>query len=234
MQFPSEGVTTPSPHLRQRRRRADTLDDSPAITVIANTPLQFVVNWLDGQEWVSVWNSNPFLGMFLKPQLLRDVVCLAGAWLAAVPRHRRDRVSLRLGTRPALSPCSRSRVTGCSAPSPWSINIPAWHPLFLQIYIMFFGLPMLGITSTTTCSASSSWRSTRPHTLPRSSGRASSPSPWGNTRPASSLGMNHVQTMFSIIIPQTVRPRDSHHHNPTSSRRTRTPRSSRPSVSWSS
>ena len=59
-----------------------SLEDSSPIEIMANTPLQSIVNWLNEQPWVAAWNSNQFLGMFLRPQLLvTSMVSLFGGWL---------------------------------------------------------------------------------------------------------------------------------------------------------
>ena len=85
------------------------------------------------------------------------------------------------------------------------INVLRGTPLFLQIYIAFFGTPMLGLNLPSlplgiavlavNCSAylAEIFRA----------GIESIPS--GQSEAAWSLGMNKVQTMFLVIIPQTVR-----------------------------
>ena len=66
MQFPADGGDyVVSGSYTTADGQSHALDDSAAITVIANTPLQAAVGWLDSQEWVAAWNSVPFLGMFL-------------------------------------------------------------------------------------------------------------------------------------------------------------------------
>ena len=115
--------------------------------------------WLDGQAWVSAWNSVPFLNMFFKPQLLvTSFVSLFGGWLlcllivvVAYP------FAIVLGLLFAMMRISKFRVVRGIASV--YINILRGTPLFLQIYIMFFGLPSAcpwsASTSTTTSWASS-------------------------------------------------------------------------------
>ena len=146
MQFPGEGgdyqvtgsYTTDDGASHQ-------LAASPSITVIANTPLQSIVNWLNNQVWVEAWNSNQFLGMFFKPQLLVTsfsslfpgwLLCL-GIVIAAYP------FAIALGLLFSLLKISKHRLLRAIAVV--YINILRGTPLFLQIYIMFFGLPMVGI-----------------------------------------------------------------------------------------
>ncbi len=146
MQFPADGGDyVVSGSYTTADGQSHALDDSAAITVIANTPLQAAVGWLDSQEWVAAWNSVPFLGMFLKPQLLLTsfaslfpgwLVCL-GIVLACYP------FAIVLGLAFAMLKTSRHKVLRAIAIC--YINILRGTPLFLQIYIMFFGLPMVGI-----------------------------------------------------------------------------------------
>lgn len=69
MQFPADGgdyvVSAATP---PQTGQSHALDDSAAITVIANTPLQRRP-WAGStsQEWVAAWNSVPFLWHVFKP-----------------------------------------------------------------------------------------------------------------------------------------------------------------------
>lgn len=205
MRFPAEGGDIQVTGTATVNGREQALDPSPAIATIANTPLQSIVNWLDEQPWVEAWNSNQFLGMFFKPQLLVTsfaslfpgwLVCLAIV-VAAYP------FAILLGLLFAFMKMSHLRVVRAVAVT--YINILRGTPLFLQIYIMFFGLPMLGINidnnilgvivMAINCSAylSEIFRA----------GIESIPK--GQYEAAESLGMNQVQTMVTIILPQTVR-----------------------------
>ena len=159
-----------------------TLDESPSIAVIANTPVQAIVNWLDAQPWVDAWNSVPFLNMFFKPQLMvTSFVSLFWGWLLclllviiAYP------FAIALGLLFAMMKISHIRILRILASI--YINVLRGTPLFLQIYIMFFGLPQAEIF------------------------RAGIQSiPQGQYEAAASLGMNRGQTMFTVILPQMVR-----------------------------
>ncbi len=146
MQFPADGgdYQVTGSYTTQEGEQGK-LPASPTITVIANTPLQSIVNWLDEQPWVAAWNSNQFLGMFFKPQLLvTSFSSLAPGWLlclgiviASYP------FAIALGLLFSLLKISKHRL--CRAIAVVYINILRGTPLFLQIYIMFFGLPMVGI-----------------------------------------------------------------------------------------
>lgn len=178
---------------------------SKPIATIANTPLQTVVNWLDGQEWVQAWNSNGFLGMFLKPQLLVTsfsslfpgwVLCL-GIVIVAYP------FAIAIGLLFAMLKISRWRILRAVAVT--YINVLRGTPLFLQIYIMFFGLPMLGINIDNTILGIIVMSVNSSAYLAEIFRAGIQSIPQGQYEAASSLGMNYVQTMFSIILPQTIR-----------------------------
>ncbi|OFK23574.1 ABC transporter substrate-binding protein/permease [Olsenella sp. HMSC062G07] len=182
-----------------------TLEDSSPIATIGLTPLQFAVNWLDGQPWVAAWNSVPFLNMFFKPQLLAtSFAALLPGWLlcllivtAAYP------FAIVLGLLFALLKISRHRPLRALASV--YINVLRGTPLFLQIYVAFFGLPMLGVNIDNTVlgiivmALNSSAYQAEIY-------RAGIQSiPTGQYEAAASLGMSRLQTMLWIILPQTVR-----------------------------
>lgn len=181
------------------------LDDSSPISTIVLTPLQQAVYWLDENPAVQAWNSVPFLGMFLKPQLLlTSLVSLFPGWLLclaivviAYP------FAILLGLLFAMMKISRHKVLRAIAVV--YINLLRGTPLFLQIYIAFFGLPLMGIDPNKYLLAIL--------VLAFNSGaymceilRAGIQSIHrGQFEAARSLGMTQAQTMFSVIIPQTVR-----------------------------
>jgi polar amino acid transport system substrate-binding protein len=182
-----------------------TLDESPAIDIIANSPVQAIVNWLVGQEWVAAWNSVPFLNIFFKPQLMvTSFVSLFWGWLLclalviiAYP------FAIALGLLFAMMKISHLRILRIL--SSIYINVLRGTPLFLQIYIMFFGLPMMGINidnnvlGVIVIAVNSSAYQAEIF-------RAGIQSiPQGQYEAAAALGMNRAQTMFTIILPQMVR-----------------------------
>ena len=181
------------------------LQDSPAISVIANTPLQQAVDWLDGQAWVAAWDANPFLGMFFRPQLLlTSFASLAPGWvlclvivLVAYP------FAILLGLVAAFMKISRHRLLRAIAIV--YINILRGTPLFLQIYIMFFGLPMVGININNNVLGVIVMAINSSAYLAEIFRAGIESIPRGQYEAAASLGMNHMQTMVSVILPQTVR-----------------------------
>lgn len=205
MTFPAAGgdVVVSGTYVNQDGEQ--TLDDSKPIATIANTPLQAAVNALDEQPWVEAWNSNPFLGMFFKPQLmLTSFASLAPGWLVclaiviiAYP------FAIVLGLVFALMKMSHFRVVRAIAII--YINILRGTPLFLQIYIMFFGLPMVGINIDNNVLGVTVMAINSSAYLAEIFRAGIESIPQGQYEAAASLGMGRLQTMTTIILPQTVR-----------------------------
>ena len=205
MRFPSEGGDYSVEGSYVDDGQTKELAASPSISIIANTPLQSVVNWLDEQPWVAAWNSNQFLGMFFKPQLLVTsfsslfpgwVLCL-GIVIACYP------FAIVLGLIFSLLKISKHRL--CRAVAVVYINVLRGTPLFLQIYIMFFGLPMVGINIDNNLLGIIVMAVNSSAYLAEIFRAGIQSIPRGQYEAASSLGMSYVQTMFSVILPQTVR-----------------------------
>ncbi|MDO5119286.1 MAG: amino acid ABC transporter permease, partial [Coriobacteriales bacterium] len=85
------------------------------------------------------------------------------------------------------------------------INILRGTPLFLQIYIMFFGLPMMNINIDNNVLGVIVIAINASAYLAEIFRAGIQSIPQGQYEAASSLGMSYFQTMFSIILPQTVR-----------------------------
>ncbi|OUO34234.1 amino acid ABC transporter permease [Olsenella sp. An290] len=205
MQFPSAGGECTVTGTYEAAGATHELAPSDPISTIANTPLQSMVNWLDEQPWVEAWNSNQFLGMFLKPQLLlTSFASLAPGWLlclgivvAAYP------FAIAIGLVFAMLKISRWRVVRAVAVT--YINVLRGTPLFLQIYIMFFGLPMLNINIDNNLLGIIVVAINSSAYLAEIFRAGIQSIPQGQYEAASSLGMNYVQTMLTVILPQTVR-----------------------------
>lgn len=178
---------------------------SRPIAVIANTWLQQAVAALDASPAVQAWNSNQFLGMFFKPQLmLTSLFSLFPGWLvclvivlAAYP------FAIALGLLFALMKISHTPLLRVIAVL--YINILRGTPLFLQIYIMFFGLPMLGIVIDNNVLGVAVMAINSSAYLAEIFRAGIQSIPQGQYEAAASLGMNRIQTMFTIILPQTIR-----------------------------
>lgn len=61
MKFPADGGSYTVEGTYTTEQGTQKLASSPEITIISNTPVQALVNWLDAQPWVEAWNSNHFL-----------------------------------------------------------------------------------------------------------------------------------------------------------------------------
>ncbi len=181
------------------------ISDVPAITTVALSPVQAIVKWLDGQAWVSAWNSNQFLGMFFKPQLLvTSLVSLFQGWvlclilvIIAYP------FAVLLGLAFAFLKMSKVRILRAIAVV--YINVIRGTPLFLQIYIAFFGLPMMGINISNNILGIVVMALNSSAYLAEIFRAGIQSIPRGQNEAASSLGMNAFQTMVYVILPQTIR-----------------------------
>ncbi len=185
----------------------DTLDlpESPTIAVTESGAVQAIVAWLDGQAWVEAWNENPFLGMFFKPQyVVTSIASLFQGWgIALLVTAIGFPLAIPVGLLFAFMKMSRRR--GLRGIAVCYINFLRGTPLFLQIYIAFFGFPLLGINLPNlplgvgvlaiNCSAYLA-------EIFRAGIESINP---GQHEAATALGMNWFQTMSLIIIPQSVR-----------------------------
>lgn len=181
------------------------LPQSPTISVSESTLVQSVVNWLDGQGWVAAWNANPFLGMFLKPQIVvTSVASLFQGWgIALGVTVIGFPLAVPIALVFAFMKMSRRRwLRGIAVTY---INVLRGTPLFLQIYIAFFGLPMIGLNVPNlplgvavlaiNCSAY----------LAEIFRAGIEAVPHGQLEAAFSIGMTWSHAMARIVIPQAVR-----------------------------
>lgn len=182
-----------------------TLGPSPEIVVTSASPAQRIVNWLNDQPAVQAWNSVPVLRLFLNPQLIvSSIPTLVVGWLLSLMLVLLGfPLAIPIGLAFAFMKISKSRILHAIAAI--YTGVVRGTPLFLQIYIAFFGLPLMGIKLNDYVLAVL--------VLAFNSGaymceifRAGIQSiPKGQFEASRSLGMNAVQTMFSVIIPQTIR-----------------------------
>ena len=181
------------------------LPTSPTIAVTESTVVQNIVRWLDDQAWVEAWNANPFLGMFFKPQyVVTSIASLFQGWgIALLVTAIGFPLAIPIGLLFAFMKMSRRRYLRGIAIC--YINFLRGTPLFLQIYIAFFGLPMTGLNLPNlplgvavlaiNCSAYLA-------EIFRAGIESISK---GQHEAATALGMNWFQTMGLIIIPQSIR-----------------------------
>ena len=204
--FPGDGgdIQVTGSYTKTDGTEAD-LQASPTINVEANTPLQMMVAALDANPAVQAWNSIPFCGMFLKPQLLlTSFPSLFLGWLLCLiivivsyP------FAILLGLVFALFKISHHTVLRGIASV--YINLLRGTPLFLQIYIMFFGLPMLNINIDNNVLGVIVMAINSSAYLAEIFRAGIQSIPVGQYEAADSLGMSRMQTMFDVILPQTIR-----------------------------
>lgn len=181
------------------------IEDIPAIEVVVSSPTDQLARSLREQPWVEAWNSNKFLRLFLNPPLivssfpvvfqgfLMALAIVAVAYPLAIP------IGLLLSFM-RMAKLGILRFLGSIY-----VNVVRGTPMFLQIYIAFFGLPLagiqipsfaLGVIVLSMNSAAYLCEIFRAGIQSISKGQFEA---------ARSLGMNGAQTMLHVIIPQTIR-----------------------------
>ncbi len=179
--------------------------EAQPISVVTVSPTEQLSKYLEQQEWVQSWNSNKFLRLFFNPSIIVSSIPIVfnGFLLAIAIVAVSFPTAIPLGLLLALMRMSKFRILrGLGS---LYVNVVRGTPLFLQIYIAFFGLPLAGISIPPFFLG---WI-----VLAMNSAaymceifRAGIQSiPVGQTEAARSLGMNGAQTMVFVIIPQTVR-----------------------------
>ncbi|MDR3315688.1 MAG: amino acid ABC transporter permease [Coriobacteriales bacterium] len=181
------------------------LEASPTITVIGMPFNQALIKWLGDQSWVQWWNSFTFCKIFLNPQVaaaaipntfigwLRSLGLVLVGFPLAIPIGL-GIAFLRMSTLPPLRFVASIYV-----------NVIRGTPLFLQIYIAFFGLPLLGLKVDEYLLGILVLAMNSSAYLGEIFRAGIQSIHKGQFEAAASLGMNKRQTMFSVIIPQTIR-----------------------------
>ncbi|MDR0514675.1 MAG: amino acid ABC transporter permease [Coriobacteriaceae bacterium] len=175
------------------------------ITVIGLTAVEQMASWLGQQSWVQAWNSNKFLHLFLDPQIavISAPVVFEGWLLALALVVVSFPLAIPLGLAWSFLRMSKNRLLrGIGS---LYINIVRGTPLFLQIYIAFFGLPLLGITLDNFTLGICVLMMNSAAYLAEIFRAGIQSINKGQFEAARSLGMSGPQTMFSVIIPQTIR-----------------------------
>ncbi len=182
-----------------------TIEDTPAISVVGVTPAEQLSQYLSEQQWVKDWNSVRFLHMFLDPTLIVTSfpVVFDGFLMAVAIVACAFPLAMPFGFLLALMRISKFRILRGLARV--YVNIVRGTPLFLQIYVAFFGLPLAGIQiptfplgvivlSMNSCAYMCEIFRAGIQSIHK-----------GQFEASRSLGMNGAQTMLYVIIPQTVR-----------------------------
>jgi polar amino acid transport system substrate-binding protein len=181
------------------------LGDSPAISVVAITSTQRIVNWLGEQEWVQAWNSIKFLNVFLNPLwIVASIPNLFFGWLRSIGLVLLG-FPLAIPVGLGISFLRMSKLRVLRFISSIYVNVIRGTPLFLQIYIAWFGLPLLGITPPDYALGFLVLAMNSSAYLAEIFRAGIQSIHKGQFEAASSLGMNGAQTMFFVIIPQTIR-----------------------------
>ena len=181
------------------------IDGIPSITTTTNSVFKAAATSLENQDWVKAWNSNTFLRLFLNPPLLvssfplilQGFFMAVGIVLVAFP------LAIPVGL--ILSFMRMSKIRILRGLGSLYVNIVRGTPVFLQVYIAFFGLPLAGINIPSfplgvlvlgLNSAAYQCEIFRAGIQSINKGQFEA---------ARSLGMNGAQTMLYVIIPQTIR-----------------------------
>lgn len=204
--FPAEGGTfTVSTQITDADGTVTDLGPSSEIQVAGLSKAEQISSWLDGQEWVHAWNSNRFLHMFFDPTIIvTSVPSVAQGWVTALgiviiafP------LAIVVGFLLAL--LRMSKLLPLRAIASLYVNIVRGTPMFLQIYIAFFGLPLLGVNidnfalgcivmALNSCAYLCEIFRAGIQSINK-----------GQFEAARSLGMSAPQTMINVIIPQAFR-----------------------------
>lgn len=206
VKFPGEGgeqVFTGSYTLADGTAAA--LSDIPSIQVTKVSLSEQLSSYLAEQAWVQQWNTNKFLHLFFDPTILVTSFpqVVSGFGMALLIVFIAFPLAIPFGLILSLMRMSKSRILrGLSG---LYVNIVRGTPVFLQIYIAFFGLPLafgqlpeipLGVAVLALNSAAYQCEIFRAGIQSISKGQFEA---------SRSLGMNAAQTMLSVIIPQTIR-----------------------------
>lgn len=181
------------------------IGDIPDIEVAVTSPTEQLANYLERQPWVQAWNSNKFLRLFFNPPILVSSfpVVLHGFFMALAIVVIAFPLAIPIGL--IFSFMRMSKIKALRAIGALYVNVVRGTPVFLQIYIAFFGLPLagvqiapfiLGVIVLALNSAAYQCEIFRAGIQSISKGQFEA---------ARSLGMNGAQTMMFVIIPQTIR-----------------------------
>ena len=160
------------------------IEDIPVISVTGISATEALSQWLSEQSWVQAWNSNRFLRLFFDPTILVTSfpVVLNGFFMSIA----------------VVAAVIRGIATTY-------VNLVRGTPLFLQIYIAFFGLPLAGIDIpnfplgvVVMCMNSGAYMCEIYRAGILSINK-------GQNEAARSLGMTRAQTMIYVILPQMFR-----------------------------
>ncbi|MCL2137015.1 MAG: amino acid ABC transporter permease [Coriobacteriia bacterium] len=169
------------------------------------TQSQKLVNSMNEMEWVQKWNSVTFLRVFFNPSwVVASIPILFFGWLRSLMLVAIGfPIAIPIGL--GVSFMRMSRFSPLRFISSIWVNVIRGTPLFLQIYLAYFGLPHLGIHLDPYTRAIIVLAMNSSAYLAEIFRAGIQSINKGQFEAANSLGMNGFQTMFFVIIPQTIR-----------------------------
>lgn len=179
--------------------------DIPVISVVETTLPEQIAGAIESADWYKAWCENKFLKLFLNPALIvRSIpVVFHGFLMALAIVLCAFPCAIPLGLILALMRMSKLAVLrGIGSVY---VNVVRGTPLFLQIYVAFFGLPLAGINVPNFPLGVIVLFMNSAAYLCEIFRAGIQSIPKGQNEAARSLGMNAAQTMIFVIIPQTVR-----------------------------
>ncbi|MEG1561480.1 MAG: amino acid ABC transporter permease [Raoultibacter sp.] len=184
--------------------QADLPAAPDTITVIGVTPPEQLASWLNQQPWVATWNSNKFLHLFFDPAIIAtSIPSIFQGWLAALGMVIVSfPLAIPVGLCLSFLRMAKHRIPRAIGST--YINLVRGTPLFLQMYIAWFGLPLLGINPGNFILAVAVLVLNSSAYLAEIFRAGIQSINKGQFEAARSLGMNAPQTMLFVIIPQTI------------------------------
>lgn len=181
------------------------LTNIPVINVTEMTLPEQIAEGIEASSWYQSWCDNKFLKLFLNPALIvRSIPVVFNGFLMALAIVLcAFPCAIPLGLLLALMRMSKWSVL--RALGSFYVNIVRGTPLFLQIYVAFFGLPLAGINIPNFPLGVIVLFMNSAAYLCEIFRAGIQSIPKGQTEASRSLGMNAAQTMIFVIIPQTVR-----------------------------
>lgn len=205
--FPATQETVPvaGTYMTEDGQTQDMPATDKTITVIPMTFTEQLASWLAEQPFVQAWNSNKLLHLFLDPTIIvTSVPVVFSGWLISLALVVISfPLAIPLGLMWSFLRMAKHRIFRAIGAT--YINIVRGTPLFLQIYIAFFALPLMGIKMDSFVIGSIVLILNSSAYLAEIFRAGIQSISKGQFEASRSLGMNGAQTMIFVIIPQTVR-----------------------------
>lgn len=203
--FPAQGGALPLSGTYTLQDGTTLPFEADPINVVTVSATDQLAKSLEEQDWVKAWNSNKFLRLFFNPSLIVSSIPVVfnGFLLAIAIVAISFPCAIPVGLALSLMRMSKFRILrGLGS---LYVNVVRGTPLFLQIYIAFFGLPLAGISIPPFVLGFIVLAMNSAAYMCEIFRAGIQSIPKGQTEASRSLGMNAAQTMLFVIIPQTVR-----------------------------